>query len=69
MTWSSRQVISRKDLVSLRKDLLALYMTLQKQHHNTMVTTKIGKDMTPVITTINMLENTLTNLGKELQVK
>ncbi len=36
MTWSSKQRINREDLVSLQKDLLALYIKVSKEDSNIM---------------------------------
>ncbi len=66
MTWSSQQVIDKKDLVYLQKDLLALYTMLQKQQHNTMgIMTDMSGHMTPDTTMTNTLESILINLENE----
>ncbi len=54
MSWSSRQLINQKDLVSLQKDLLAMYTSLLKEGYNTMGIMKNISDMTLAITLNNL---------------
>ncbi len=65
MSWSSLQVIDKKEQASLQKDLLGLLMTLQKQdskHMDIMTNTNFG-DMTRTTTIKDILENILINQG------
>ncbi len=64
-SWSSKQRISQEDLVSLQKDLLGLSIRLAKKGYNTpgIMTDTTYADMTRNISTRNMLENILINLG------
>ncbi len=69
-SWSSLQVIDKKEQVSLAKDLLALLSILQGKHLDTtagMINT-ILRSTILTTTMIHMFENTGTNLEKELQV-
>ncbi len=69
-SWSSRQLINRKDRISLLNDLLALSMKLQKEDSNTMgiMTNMTLKDMTQNTTMKSTLENIIINLEKGLRV-
>ncbi len=46
MTWSSKQHLSQEDLLSLQRDLLALYMNLVKEDLRWLEFMKTSKNMT-----------------------
>ncbi len=64
-SWSSKQRINPKDLVSLQKDLLALFIKLENPDSNTMgiMTNTTWNSTTQNITMKNILENILINHG------
>ncbi len=69
-SWSSQQVIDKKEQVSLAKDLLVLLSILLGKHLDTsagMINT-ILSHMTLITTMIDILESTLTNPEKDWQV-
>ncbi len=65
--WSSKQVLKKKDLVSLQKDLLVLCTKLQEKDSNTMdyMMNMTYKDLTRMYNTKNILESILINLENE----
>ncbi len=67
MTWSSQQVINRKEQACLQKDLLDLCMTLVNLDLNILgiMTNTTSGDMTQTITMTSILENILINQGKD----
>ncbi len=67
MSWSSKQRINPEDLVSLQNDLLALSIKLSRKDYNILdiMTDTTFDDMTRRISTKNMLESILINLGKD----
>ncbi len=69
-SWSSLQVIDKKELVSLAKDLLAPSWILQDKQLDTMDGTigTIFNSTTPTTITIDTLVSTLTNQEKDWQV-
>ncbi len=64
-SWSSKQRLNPEDLASLRKDLLALSIRLQKKACNTtgIMTNTTYADLTLITTIRNMQKSILINQG------
>ncbi len=62
-SWSSQQQLNLEDLASLRKDLLAVFMSLANMDSKVSGIMKESNSMTLDIMLKNSLENIVTNRG------
>ncbi len=67
MTWSSKQRLTRSDLVCLQDVLLGISLRLLEKDYNSpgIMTNITFEDMTRTISTRNMLEDILINLEND----